>query len=125
MDKSFSVMVGGDQGYRDRWEATFGRAAPNAGVEWADGSTPTGLTTPSATPTPSAATRYEWNTNHACHVCGAFAAFPCSSSCSRETGVLRSGTGLSSGKEKPRSHIAPGCTGYIIHSEFESCPVCD
>lgn len=24
MDKSFSVAVGGDQDYRDRWEATFG-----------------------------------------------------------------------------------------------------
>ncbi len=38
MDKSFSVMVGGDRDYRDRWEATFGKkkepvlhtTAPNA-----------------------------------------------------------------------------------------------
>ncbi len=34
--------------------------------------------------------RYEWNINHDCHVCGAKAGFTCSSNCTREFGTLRS-----------------------------------
>ena len=53
-------------------------------------------------PSPNASvSTYEWNTTHACHVCGVKGGFPCPVSCTREMGVRRAGALDSSGVEPP------------------------
>ncbi len=49
LDKSFSVPMGGDQSYRDNWEATFGKRAtpmPSAGVSMCECGFPHGCHMP-------------------------------------------------------------------------------